>query len=114
MGEKHDGILTAHSRAYSKIALAYRPILTKPHIEIALNELTEIVSESKVKFHYSHLIHVGEETWKCYNQILNILHSHEITYDIFAFCHGASVITIILPAVKRIIKSRKLCRHHYI
>jgi len=94
---KYNGILTAHSRANSKIALAYRPIFTKPHIEIALKELIEIVDESKVKFHYSHLIHVGEETWKCYDQILSMLHSHEITYDIFAFCHGASVITIILP-----------------
>ena len=94
---KYNGILTTHPRANSKIALAYRPIFTKPHIEIALNELTEIKHESGVKLHYSHLIHIGEATWRCCDRILSILHSHGITYDIYAFCHGATVITVILP-----------------
>lgn len=35
---KYDGILTVHPRACSKVALGY-PLLSKPHIELALDEV---------------------------------------------------------------------------
>jgi len=94
---KYDGILTVHPRACSKIALGYRPIFTKPHIELALDEVIAIAEEAGVKLHYSHLIHVGKATWNCCDRLLKKLHAHGITYDLYAFCHGGSVITVILP-----------------
>jgi len=94
---KYDGILTVHPRACSKIALGYRPIFTKPHIELALDEVSEIAGEAGVKLHYSHLIHVGKATWRYCDRLLKKIHARGITYDLYAFCHGASVITVILP-----------------
>lgn len=95
---KYDGILTVHPRACSKIALGYRPIFSKPHIELALDEVISIAEQAGARLHYSHLIHVGKATWKCCDRLLEKLHKHGITYDIYAFCHGASVITVILPS----------------
>ncbi|MCL2679998.1 MAG: amidohydrolase family protein [Coriobacteriia bacterium] len=94
---KYDGILTVHPRACSKIALGYRPIFTKPHIELALDEVIKIAQTAGASLHYSHFICTGEATWDCSNRLLEKLHAHEITYDFFSFCHGASVITVILP-----------------
>ena len=94
---KHDGILTVHPRACSKIALGYRPIFSKPHIELALDEVSEIAEKAGAKLHYSHLIHVGKATWNCCDRLLEKIHARGITYDLYAFCHGASVITVILP-----------------
>jgi len=94
---KYDGVLTVHPRACSKIALGYRPIFTRPHIELALDEVAGIAKETGVKLHYSHLIHVGKATWKYCDRLLKKMHDLGITYDLYAFCHGASVITVILP-----------------
>jgi len=94
---KYGGILTVHPRACSKIALGYRPVFSKPHIELALDEVARIAKEAGAKLHYSHLIHVGQATWKCCSRLLKKMHGLGITYDIYAFCHGASVITVILP-----------------
>ncbi|MCL2188924.1 MAG: amidohydrolase family protein [Defluviitaleaceae bacterium] len=94
---KYDGILTVHPRANSKVSLSYRPIFIKPHLEIALDEVINIAQEAGVKLHYSHLIHVGEATWKCCSTMLEKLHNANATYDLYAFCYGGSVITVILP-----------------
>ena len=56
---KYDGILTVHPRACSKVALGY-PLLSKPHIELALDEVVDIMKESGVRTEYSHLIFVGK------------------------------------------------------
>ncbi|MCL2864787.1 MAG: amidohydrolase family protein [Lachnospiraceae bacterium] len=94
---KYDGILTVHPRACSKISLSYRPIFTRPHIELAFDEVATIAKESGVKLHYSHLICVGKSTWNSCDWLLNKIHTLGITYDFYAFCHGASTITVILP-----------------
>ena len=60
---KYDGILTVHPRACSKVALGY-PLLSKPHIELALDEVVDIMKESGVRTEYSHLIFVGKTSWK--------------------------------------------------
>ena len=93
----HDGMLTVHPRACSKVALGYRPIFSKPHIELALDEVAQIAKEAGVKLHYSHLIHVGKATWKYSDRLLKKIHALGMTYDLYAYCHGASVITVILP-----------------
>jgi len=94
---KYDGILTVHPRACSKIALAYRPIFTRPHIELAFDEVAKIAKKAEVKLHYSHFICVGEATWNSSDRLLEKMHALGVTYDLFSFCHGASTITVILP-----------------
>lgn len=100
---KYDGILTVHPRACSKVALGY-PLLSKPHIELALDEVVGIMKESGVRTEYSHLIFVGEtsSSWKSLDPMLEKFHrlnreGCSIAYDNYSFTYGASVITVVLP-----------------
>lgn len=95
------GILTVHPRANSKVALGY-PLLSKPHIEIALDEVIDIMRASGVKVEYSHLIFVGESSWNCLDTMLQKFRTaradgFDIAYDNYSFTYGASVITVICP-----------------
>ena len=98
---KYDGILTVHPRACSKVALGY-PLLSKPHIELALDEVVDIMKESGVRTEYSHLIFVGKTSWKSLDPMLAKFHrlndeGCRIAYDNYSFTYGASVITVVLP-----------------
>lgn len=97
----YDGILTVHPRACSKVALGY-PLLSKPHIELALDEVVDIMKESGVRTEYSHLIFVGKTSWKSVDPMLAKFHGlakegYKIAYDNYSFTYGASVITVVLP-----------------
>lgn len=97
----YDGILTVHPRACSKVALGY-PLISRPHIELALDEVVDIMLESGVRTEYSHLIFVGETSWKSLDPMLEKFHKlnaqgHSIAYDNYSFLYGASVITVVLP-----------------
>ena len=99
---KYDGILTIHPRAESKVAMGY-PLISKPHIEIALDEIIDIMEKTKVRTEYSHLIFVGKSSWPSVEPMLKKLHDYnekgyKIAYDNYAFTYGASVITIVMPA----------------
>ncbi len=98
---KYDGILTIHPRACSKVALGY-PLIGKPHIELALKEVVDIMKEAGVRTEYSHLIFVGESSWPSCEPMLKLFHDlqkegHSIGYDNYSFSYGASVITVVLP-----------------
>ena len=101
---KHDelvALLTVHPRACSKVALGY-PLLSKPHIELALDEVVDIMKESGVRTEYSHLIFVGKTSWKSLDPMLAKFHrlnddGCSIAYDNYSFTYGASVITVVLP-----------------
>ena len=98
---KYDGILTVHPRACSKVALGY-PLLSKPHIELALDDVVDIMKESGVRTEYSHLIFVGKTSWKSLDPMLAKFHrlndeGRIIAYDNYSFTYGASVITVVLP-----------------
>ena len=97
----YDGILTVHPRACSKVALGY-PLLSKPHIELALDEVADIMKESGVRTEYSHLIFVGKTSWKSMEPMLAKFRKlneegYSIAYDNYSFTYGASVITVVLP-----------------
>ena len=100
--KKYDGIVTVHPRANSKIALGYPLLSFTPHLEQGLNEVIKIMEETNVRVEYSHLIFVGESSWKSVKPMLNKFKEYrakgyEIAYDIYPFTYGASVITVILP-----------------
>lgn len=99
--KKHDGILTVHPRACSKIAMDY-PLLSKPHIELALDEVVEIMKASGVRAEYSHMIFVGRKSHRCIDAMLRTIkdcrrEGHEIAYDIYSMTFGASIITVVCP-----------------
>ena len=100
---KHDGILTIHPRACSKVALGYPLLFSKPHIELGLDEVADIVKHTGVRAEYSHLIFVGKSSWKSCKPMLDKFRKLNkqgcsLAYDNYAFTYGASVITVILPA----------------
>lgn len=99
---EYDGTVTVHPRACSKVSMDY-PLLSKPHIEIALDEVIDIMQKTGCKMEYSHLIFVGESSWKSLDKMLDKFHSYnkkgfKIAYDNYSFEYGASVITVICPS----------------
>lgn len=99
---KYGGILTVHPRACSKVALGF-PLISKPHLELALDEVADIMRASGVKTEFSHLIFVGETSWKSLEPMLAKFRKlreegFDIAYDNYSFEYGASVITVVLPA----------------
>ena len=100
--EKYDRPMTVHPRACSAVSMTY-PLLGRPHLLRALDELVEIASGTKMKLHYSHAIFVGRRSFRCKDELLEILHGLkkkgvDIGFDIYSELLGVSVITVVLPA----------------
>ena len=71
--EKYDRPMTVHPRACSAVSMTY-PLLGRPHLLRALDELVEIADGTRMKLHYSHAIFVGRNTFRCKDEVLSILH----------------------------------------
>lgn len=100
--EKYDRPMTVHPRACSAVSMTY-PLLGRPHLLRALDELVEIASGSRMKLHYSHAIFVGRRSFRCKDELLDILHrlkdnGVDMGFDIYSELLGVSVITVVLPA----------------
>lgn len=100
--EKYDRPMTVHPRACSAVSMTY-PLLGRPHLLRALDELVEIASGTKMKLHYSHAIFVGRRSFRCKDELLGILHGLkdkgvDMGFDIYSELLGVSVITVVLPA----------------
>ena len=100
--EKYDRPMTVHPRACSAVSMTY-PLLGRPHLLRALDELVEIASGTRMKLHYSHAIFVGRRSFRCKDELLSILHDLkdkgvDIGFDIYSELLGVSVITVVLPA----------------
>ena len=100
--EKYDRPMTVHPRACSSVSMTY-PLLGRPHLLRALDELVEIASGTRMKLHYSHAIFVGRRSFRCKDELLSILHGLkdkgvDIGFDIYSELLGVSVITVVLPA----------------
>lgn len=99
---KYDRPMTVHPRACSAVSMTY-PLLGRPHLLRALDELAEIAEETRVKLHYSHAIFVGRRSFRCKDEVLKIIHGLreegiDVGYDIYSELLGVSVITVVLPA----------------
>lgn len=100
--EKYDRPMTVHPRACSAVSMTY-PLLGRPHLLRALDELVEIARGSKMKLQYSHAIFVGRRSFRCKQELLDIIHGLrkegvDAGYDIYSELLGVSVITVVLPA----------------
>ena len=100
--EKYDRPMTVHPRACSAVSMTY-PLLGRPHLLRALDELVEIASGTEMKLHYSHAIFVGRRSFRCKDELMAILHELrdkgvDIGFDIYSELLGVSVITVVLPA----------------
>ena len=100
--EKYDRPMTVHPRACSAVSMTY-PLLGRPHLLRALDELVQIAEGTGMKLHYSHAIFVGRRSFRCKDELLKILHDLrdkgvDIGFDIYSELLGVSVITVVLPA----------------
>ncbi|MBR5562632.1 MAG: amidohydrolase family protein [Bacteroidales bacterium] len=114
--EKYDRPMTVHPRACSAVSMTY-PLLGRPHLLRALDELVEIAEGTRMKLHYSHAIFVGRRTFRCKDELLSILNNLQkkgvdIGFDIYSELLGVSVITVVLPAWYQSL-SRKEKRHWF-
>ena len=99
---KYGGIVTVHPRANSAVSADYPLFTKKSHLEMGLDETMEIMEKSGCKLEYSHLIFVGQRSWKLLDKMLNAIHRERdkgfpIAFDNYAFHYGASVITVVFP-----------------
>ncbi len=100
--EKYDRPMTVHPRACSAVSMTY-PLLARPHLLRAMDELVEIASGTKMKLHYSHAIFVGRRTFQCKDELMSMIHDLKekgvkVGFDIYSELLGVSVITVVLPA----------------
>lgn len=100
--EKYGRPLTVHPRACSAVSMTY-PLLGRPHLLRALDELVEIADGTNMKLHYSHAIFVGRRSFRCKDELMAILHGLkdrgvDVGFDIYSELSGVSVITVVLPA----------------
>lgn len=99
---KYDGIVTIHPRANSIVSADYPLLTRKSHLEMGLDEAVDIMHKSGCRLEYSHLIFVGERSWKLLNRMLAKFHGEHYTgnpiaFDNYVFHYGASVITVVFP-----------------
>ena len=99
--EKYDRPMTVHPRACSAVSMTY-PLLGRPHLLRALDELVEVSSGTRMKLHYSHAIFVGRRSFRCKDELVKILHDLknkgiDVGFDIYSELLGVSVITVVLP-----------------
>lgn len=103
LAQKHGKPVSYHTRAMSKVSMAYPQLLGRPHNLRALDEVVDIAEKTGVRTHISHLIFVGRQTWATAQTALDLIDGAarkglEFSFDIYPFDFGASTITVVLPA----------------
>lgn len=102
LAEKYDLPMTVHPRACSAVSMDY-PLLGRPHLLRALDELAEISRGTHMKLQYSHAIFVGRRSFRCKDELKRILYDMrragvDAQFDIYSELLGVSVITVVMPA----------------
>lgn len=100
---RYDKPLTVHPRAESKVSMAYPQLLGRSHLLRALDELAEISRGTHMKLQYSHAIFVGRRSFRCKDELKQILYAMrragvDAQFDIYSELLGVSVITVVMPA----------------
>lgn len=103
IAKEYDRPITVHARACSAASTSYSPpVGGRAHNMRALDEMLTLARETGVKLQFSHLIFVGEKTWRTVDESLRLIEEinkegHSFFYDSYAMLYGASVITVVLP-----------------
>ena len=100
--EKYDLPLTIHHRANSAVSMSYPQLLGRPHLLRAMDELKELARGTRLKLQYSHAIFVGRKSFRCKDELVQILHDLraqgvDAQFDLYNELLGVSVITVIMP-----------------
>lgn len=101
---RRGGVLTVHARACSAASTSYSPPFGgRPHNLRALDEMIALAERTGVRLQYSHLIFVGESSWKTVEESLSLIDAArsrgvDIAYDLYSLTFGVSVVTVVLPS----------------
>lgn len=103
LAEKYGRPMGVHPRACSAVSTDYQPLFGRPHLLRALDELVEISRGTHMKLQYSHAIFVGRNSFRCKDELKEIIHRMrengiDAQFDIYSELLGVSVITVIMPA----------------
>lgn len=99
----HDGILTVHTKAQSKISPSYGlSFFGDPHNIRALKEMIALAEQTGVRLQISHLIFVGNKTWPSCEQSLTLIEQArergvDVAFDAFPQMAGNTTIYVIYP-----------------
>ncbi len=101
--KKKDKILTVHLKAYSSLSGVYSlEFFGTPHNLISIEEMLNLARETGVKLQLSHLIFVGERTWKSYDKAIGLIEKAiqegvDVKFDTYAYHCGNSIINVFMP-----------------
>lgn len=103
IAKRHDRPVTFHQRALSKVSMSYPDLLGRAHNLRAMDEMIEIAEKSGAKTHISHIIFVGQSSWRTMDEALRMIDDAnarglDITFDIYPFDFGASTINVVMPS----------------
>jgi N-acyl-D-amino-acid deacylase len=114
--KRKNKILTVHNRALSALAPGYKASTAKilldkiipfdgyePHNLIAIDEMLDIARETDVRLQISHLIFVGERTFKTCDSALKridnaVKQGVDVKFDTYSYHCGQSIINVIMPS----------------
>ena len=101
--KKKDKIITVHMKAYSSLSPTYplKPF-GRPHNLLAVEDMLNLARETGVRIQLSHLIFVGEKTWKTCDEALGLIDKAigegvDVKFDTYAYHCGTSIINVFLP-----------------
>ena len=103
MVKQHDKIIAVHMKAYSALSGTYPlEFYGVPHNLQAIEEMLNLGRETGVRIQLSHLIFVGERTWKSYEKAFELIDQAiqdgvDVKFDTYAYHCGVSHINVVLP-----------------
>ncbi len=101
--KRKDKIVTVHMKAYSSLSGTYPlEFFGTPHNLLAIEDMLNLARETGIRLQLSHLIFVGERTWKSYEKAFELIDGAireglDVKFDTYAYHCGTSIINVFMP-----------------
>ncbi len=101
--KRKNKLITVHAKAYSSLSGTYPlELFGTPHNLLAIEDMLNLARETGVKLQLSHLIFVGERTWKTFDKAMEMIDAAiaeglDIKFDTYAYHCGSSIINVFMP-----------------
>lgn len=96
-------IVTVHMKAYSSLSGTYPlKLFGTPHNLLAIEDMLNLARKTGIRLQLSHLIFVGERTWKSYQRAFELIDEAidqgvDVKFDTYAYHCGNSIINVFMP-----------------
>ncbi len=101
--KRKDKIVTVHVKAYSSLSGTYPlELFGTPHNLLAIEEMLDLARETGIRLQLSHLIFVGERTWKSFDRAIELIDEAiregvDVKFDTYAYHCGNSIVNVFMP-----------------